>query len=668
MCAIYHEQTSELYVVKLGNWVMKSITLFIGALIFAASPMLYSNTATAPLIPVEDFAKHAAYQQVKISPDGKHLAFSFRDETEVKLAVLNRKKNEVTAIFEFGEWRQVTGFHWANNERLLLEVEKRVGYLDKKAGPRELFSANVDGKHRKKLFTVQRSNYRIVSLKKNDPKNIIILKGHGDDYNPTKEYMGVTAVELNVYTGKYSRISGQPIEDVSTILFDKDDEMRVAVRYEPDKEEFGFGTYHIYLKEPSGKGWRKSELSQRTDKRISFGGISHDGTKAYVLTDMDAKTVGLYEYDLINETRKKVYESPLVDLAGLVSAYDRSIIGFEVQPNYNEIHFLDKDHKETKALAALMQAFPGQDVRFTSYTDKADQAVVAVSSDINPGKFYLFDFNNNSVKHLLTAIPWLNPDNLAEMLPIKYTARDGVEIHGYLTLPKGKSKNLPLIVHPHGGPHGPRDEWRYDPDVQFMANRGYAVLQMNFRGSGGYGQEFQEMGYRKWGREMQDDVTDATLWAIETGIADPERICIYGGSYGGYAALMGVVREPDLYKCALGYVGVYDLKTMYEAGDTSTRTRSVKYLEHVLGTDDAELAANSPAQNVEKIKAALFIAHGEEDVRVPMEQYEVLVENLDKHGIPYESMVKDEGHGYQKYKNRLAFYKAMEAFFAKHLK
>ncbi|WP_196137407.1 S9 family peptidase [Aliikangiella sp. G2MR2-5] len=639
-------------------------------LLFVFTSNLVNAKDSQSLIPVEHFAKHAQYMNIKISPDGKHLAFNYRDGTQVKLAVLNRKSKEITAMFEFGEWKQVLGFHWGNNERVLMEVQKRVGYLDKKGGARHLYAANIDGTHRKQIFTTQRSGYNLASLYEEDPKNVLIIKSHSADYDPVHETSSVKAAKLNIYTGKVRVLSGQPKEDVSNVLLDSNDEMRVAVQYITDKEKFGWGEYKIYIKEPGKDFWKESALSEHTNARLGFRGLSKDGTVAYITSDKESKnkTSELYAYNLISGEKTKVFSSELVDVGGLITSEEESILGFRYSPNYNEVVFLDKEHRESKALAALMKAFPGSDVGFTSYTENGDQAVVSVSSDINPGDFYLFNFKDNALKYLASRSSWIDPKKMAQMLPIEYTARDGVKIQGYLTLPKGQDKNLPLIINPHGGPHGPRDNWGYNPDVQFLANRGYAVLQMNFRGSGGYGRAFEESGYRKWGREMQDDVTDATLWAIETGIANPEKICIYGGSYGGYATLMGVVKEPDLYKCGLGYVGVYDLETMFTAGDIPTRESGVRFLQHVLGEDKDELRANSPARNVEKIKAALFIAHGREDVRVPMEQYDVLIDALDKAKIPYESMVRDEGHGYQKIKNRIDFYVAMEKFFAKHLK
>jgi dipeptidyl aminopeptidase/acylaminoacyl peptidase len=636
--------------------------------LFAIAANITTANAKDKLIPVEDFAKHSEYENVKISPDSKHLAFTYREDTEVKLAILNRKKKKITAIFEFGDWKQVTSFNWANNKRVIMNVRKVVGNLDKKSRGANLYAANVDGTQRKMIFTAQRSGYSLVSLYKEDPKNIILIKAHSADSNSVKEIAHVIAVKLNIYTGRLRKIKGQPKKSVGNILFDSHDKMRVATQYIPDLNKFGYGEYLVYVKNRQSGNWLKSKLSEYTNASFSYVGLSKDGDTAYFTSDKDSKTSVLYSVNLISGKKQKIFEHEYVNIGGIVTAEDYSILGYRYSPNFNEIKFIDTAHRESKALASLYAAFPGQDVSFTSYAKDATEAVVYVRSDTNPGVFYLFNFANNSLKHLMSTKSWIDPKQMSEMNPIQYTARDGLVIHGYLTIPRGlKAKNLPLIIHPHGGPFGPRDTWGFNDEVQMMASRGYAVLQMNFRGSGGYGSKFIERGYRQWGQTMQDDVTDATMWAIKKGIADPKRICISGASYGGYASLMGVVKEPNLYKCGLGYVGVYDLETMYSAGDTKGHKSGIRFLNHTLGEDKETLRANSPARNVEKIKAKLFIVHGKEDVRVPMEQYEMLTDALDKAKIPYRSMVRNEGHGYQKIKNRIDLYKAMEEFFAENL-
>ena len=265
------------------------------------------------------------------------------------------------------------------------------------------------------------------------------------------------------------------------------------------------------------------------------------------------------------------------------------------------------------------------------------------------------------------AMPWLKAENMAPSMPFTFKSRDGLTLHGFITArPGGDPK--PMIVMPHGGPHGPYDSWTYDSDAQFLASRGYAVLQVNFRGSGGRGKDFLESGYREWGGKMQDDIADGVKWAIDNKQADPARICTYGASYGGYAALMQTIRYPELYKCAIGYVGVYDLQVMKKEGDITDRNSGRRYLDRALGTDEALLRAWSPAQNVDKIKVPVFLAQGSIDKRVPMEQFNALKNAFKAAGVPIETMVaQGEGHGFYKPENRAELYKRMEAFLSRHI-
>jgi dipeptidyl aminopeptidase/acylaminoacyl peptidase len=291
-------------------------------------------------------------------------------------------------------------------------------------------------------------------------------------------------------------------------------------------------------------------------------------------------------------------------------------------------------------------------------------------SDRDPGSYFLFDRKTNQAKYLLSAMSWIDPEKMASMQPFSFKARDGRTIHGYITLPPDRDGGpLPMILHPHGGPHGPRDMWGFNPEVQFLANRGYAVLQVNFRGSGGYGSEFERAGYRNWGTAMIDDMTDAVDWAIARGIADKDRICTYGASYGGYAALQSVVRNPDKYRCTIGYVGVYSLPLMFKDGDIPDSESGRNYLERVLPVDLAEQQRQSPAFNVDRIRIPVMLVHGGKDERVPMSQYRLLKKNLEQAGRPPEvTIVEDkEGHGFYDFDNQVELYTAMEAFLDKHI-
>jgi dipeptidyl aminopeptidase/acylaminoacyl peptidase len=265
---------------------------------------------------------------------------------------------------------------------------------------------------------------------------------------------------------------------------------------------------------------------------------------------------------------------------------------------------------------------------------------------------------------------WLDKNKMASVKPFSFTARDGKQIHGYLTIPQGSNgKNLPMIVNPHGGPIGPRDDWGFNSETQMFANRGYLVLQVNFRGSGGYGKAFQDAGHRQWGQGIQNDILDATHWAIKQGYADKDRICIYGGSFGGYSSLMAPAREPDLYKCAFGYVGVYDMEMMFEKGDIPERESGLRFLRRTLGTDKAELRATSPTSLVKNIKIPVYLAAGARDARAVPEQTEAMNKALIAAGNPPEGMIVQSGemHGFYKEENNLKLYTEMLKFFGRHI-
>ena len=306
---------------------------------------------------------------------------------------------------------------------------------------------------------------------------------------------------------------------------------------------------------------------------------------------------------------------------------------------------------------------------FTSANKDEDKFVVAATSDRTLGKRYLYDRNARTLDLLADVAPWLPEDELSLMKPIEFKARDGLAIHGYLTLPKGAApRNLPVVVNVHGGPWA-RDVWGFNPEVQFLANRGYAVLQINFRGSTGYGRRFWEASFREWGRKMQDDVTDGVQWLVDQGIADPARIAIYGGSYGGYATLAGLAFTPDLYAAGIDYVGVSNLLTFMKAipptgslcsrccrrwSATWRRTRRCCARRH---------RCSAPTRS-----GPLLIAQGAKDPRVVKSESDQMVEAMRKRGVEVEYLVKDnEGHGFRNEENRFEFYEAMERFLAKHI-
>ncbi|MDP2560970.1 S9 family peptidase [Psychrobium sp. 1_MG-2023] len=626
-----------------------------------------TSVVAAPKYSVQDFFSHGKFQNVIVSPDGKHFAVTYRKDTEVRLAIINRKTNKVISGFDYGEYRRIGAISWLNNERIIFSVRKFVGLWDKKGGAASRFVANIDGTKRINL-TKKLGGFSVVSLLRDQPKHILIEKGRYEA-GSVKAKLQV----LDIYKGTMKFNPDAPQDDVHGFVANIHGNPRVAISTELEDKNSLDVTFTLHYKD-LGDQWQKLALESDVKKpRFNVIGFSADDQKFYFSSDYDDPEnlrLGVHEFDLSKKSASLIYRSDKVDVGtALRRAPDNGqLVAFGYDDGFSRWKSIDNKHWYSQLIASFEAAFVDSNVVITSMTADHNEAVIYVNSDINSGEFYTYNRKFNKLKFYAAVQPALKARDMAYMNPFSMKARDGVELHGYVTLPKGKKKNLPTIVKIHGGPHGPRDNWGWDTEAQFLAHNGYAVVQINFRGSGGYGKAFEESGHRKWGREMQDDVTDATLWAIDQGIADKDRICVYGGSYGGYSTAMAVVREPDLYKCGLPYVGVYSLPEMKKSGDIPIHKYGRLFLEKVLGNDQADLEARSPSFNVRNIKANLFIAHGSDDQRCPMEQYDALTDALDEAGIKYKSMVRDEGHGYQIEKNRYDFYSAMLEFFDENLK
>jgi dipeptidyl aminopeptidase/acylaminoacyl peptidase len=358
---------------------------------------------------------------------------------------------------------------------------------------------------------------------------------------------------------------------------------------------------------------------------------------------------------------------------GLLLSKKRKIVtGVTYFTDKRHYHFFDGDRQ--KLQEDLERRLPGYEVVAADgqnmQSKDETRVLVRTFSDKSLGAYYYYNRTSGEFRQLAAVSPWLNEGELADVKPIQYQSRDGLTIHGYLTLPQGVDpKNLPVVINPHGGPWA-RDRWGFNPEVQFLANRGLAVLQMNFRGSTGYGRAFWEAGFKQWGLKMQDDVTDGAEWLIKQGIADPKRIGIYGGSYGGYATLAGLTFTPDLYACGVDYVGPSNLFTLFASFPPYWELEKQKFYEMVGDPvkDKKLLREVSPFFHADRIKAPLLVAQGANDPRVKKAESDMIVQALEKRGIKVEYLVKNnEGHGFHNEENRFDFYHAMERFFAAHL-
>ncbi len=613
-----------------------------------------------------DFFRHEQFTSVRISPAGKYLAVSVPREGKTWLAVIEIASNEVVATLDGGPDEHVYRFEWVNNERVIVSTTRKLGSFDQPLVTPNLFAINADGSEPIQLLGGYRP-YWIVDSLRDDPEHILIqVYNHGRYHD---------VYRMNVYTGRTKTAVINPVREgivqadlngVPRLAIGRSEKAETIVKYRPDAEKAGWREIERFA---PGKGGMRPLAFAPDNQKVLVASDREQPTTAISLLDPASGSLNPLlvdaQYDITNE-------------AGAIAGYNyllmardnRTPIGVSYEQSRQQVSFFDATHPDAGVYQKLLAAFPGQRLKFGNFTDDGKKLVLRAESDRNPGAFYLYELDKNQVTWLLDARPWIDPERMRPMQPVSFKARDGQDLTGYLTLPRGSGKNLPLIVRPQGGPHGLRDYWGWDDEVQFFSAHGYAVLQVNFRGSGGYGREFQAAGYRKWGREMQDDLTDATRWAVALGYADDRRMCIYGGSYGGYAALMGVIREPQLYQCAVGYVGAYDISLMFDKADYLEADKKAfrKTMQLYHGTDEKDWEARSPIYQVDKIKAGLFVVAGKKDTRVPFEHFEELTAALDEAGKPYESLVKPlEGHGFYSEDNRVELYDRMLAFFDKRI-
>lgn len=624
--------------------------------------LLIMVSAQSYAVTVEDFSKHPDYYNIKISPDGKHYA-ALADLNGIRqLVFLEAKTYKVTYALQAKSDSQPGNYYWVNNERVLVQVQQLRGALEQPLDFGELYGINYDGSKGRMVFGyrskegIVRSGDAgfIVDRLKKDKKHVLIRKQSLTNSSDSISQI----VKLNVYTGKERKVRKAPVS-YAQFLIDNKGVPRFASGV--DKEHKN----KLFYTEGKGKDW--VEFGEDFAGKFTPVSFAADNKSIYAFKSEDGKTSGLYKYDIKSQKSTELYRSELVDPTGVMMSDLNEVFGIRLDEDYPSYAYLDDEMKDAKLHKALFAAFKGDRLNITSKTSDGRYAVVRVSGDRDPGTFYQFDTKTMSAKVLFQSAPWLKRSELAQVEPFRIKSKDGLVLNGYMTLPKGKDKNLPLIVLPHGGPHA-RDYWGYDPQVQMLANAGYAVVQVNFRGSTGYSKNFMEAGYTNWGTLIQDDIIQATKYMIQTGVADKNRVCIFGASFGGYSALQSAIVEPDMFKCAIGYVGVYDLPMLYKEGDIRTIKWGDAYLDKTLGQDKEAQIAQSPVYNVDKLKAPVFIVHGAKDNRAPIEHAYKLRDVLKAANHPYEWLVKDkEGHGFYDEANILELNKAILKFLDKHI-
>ena len=620
---------------------------------------------------VEDFFKNSDFASLRLSPNGEWLAALGPYEKHRNLIAMRLEDKAAVPLTRFKD-KDVAFFLWANDERLLFGLDSDGNESF------SIFAVNRDGTNGRVLVKGSEgivffpTNTNILSRLKHDPDHILVSNNERSKFYPD-------VFRLNVYTGKMDRLETNPghIQGWGT---DWDGNVRFAVGH-PESQGRAFREGElleqlVYYRPTVDAEWQVVHTTHYFDGPNFIPlDFAADNKTLYVATNEGRDTLALYTFaPETGELGDLILADDRADVgSGLrLSPKDHRPLWVSWQYELPEKAMLDQEFADLQA--TLDASFPDNVNSIGSISEDENRMMIYSGNDRDPGTYYLYDKAAGKIEFFAQPRRWIDPKDMSAMTPVRYEARDGEEIHAYLTVPAGmEAKNLPLIINPHGGPYGIRDSWGYRTETQFLANRGYAVMQINYRGSGGYGKRFIDIAWQKWGLEMQDDITDGVLWAIEQGIADPDRICIYGASYGGYATMAGITKTPELYQCAVNYVGVVDLMALL---DYHHRFRNGDFIQawgkRAIGdrkADRERLLATSPINHLDKVKVPLYVVHGKRDPRVPHDsQYMPLMRKLRGTEIDYKSMVKNkEGHGFRREENRVELYTELERFFAEHI-
>lgn len=615
------------------------------------------------------------YQDAKISPDGKHLAVQVIHESQAALLFFDRVTMKAVGSAIIGGSYEVGDYSWINNERVVMKIVKRVPWFELPQFYGELFAVNFDGSKRKLIYGYQSGEMQtgsaikkkqstlgwgdIIDTLPEDKKHILISS---TPMSNTGEELA-SALLLNVYTGIIKKKLLKSPVPFARFLTDTNGEIKAVIGTNQDNSN------QVFLRK--NDEWEKISTDLMGDS-VRLVSISESGKYLYTLDNKNQDMTGLFKLNLEDYSYKHVYIDKKVDVTDVELTTDkRSAFALRIDDGYPAYLILNKKVAEGKIFKSILNIFPYSSVNITSRTKNGRFYIIYVSSDVNPGSLYIFDNKQQTISLLFNFKTKVDTKELVKTEPVEVEARDGTKISGYFTPAKNFDKDspAPVVVLVHGGPHKARDYWGYSSQKQFLALNGYSVFQVNYRGSGGYGQKFETAGYQAWGSLIQQDIFDAYQWLIAQKKATKNNACIMGGSFGAYSAIQSVAIYPDTYKCAIANAGIYDLTLMFEEGDIQTRKSGISYLTTVLGNDQKQLTNMSPVNYVEKIMVPILLAHGEEDERAPFEHATRLRKALDNAEKPYEWFVVDkEGHGFYNPKNQQAYMNKVLAFLGQNLK
>ena len=625
-----------------------SLLLILPALVSAMEMNPQTKTEPPPVIPLRDFFRNPEGASYQVSPGGDFISWMAPWENRLNVFVQPVDGSGEPRRLTDATKRDIAGYFWAAKDQIV--------YLQDDGGDENfhLYAVNVDGANRRDLTPFPGVRVGVVDDLRDDEDHLLISMNQRDA-------RVFDVFRLNTRNGELELVAENP-GSVSSWITDHEGKVRAAVQTDGVNTE-------LLTRATEDEPFQKV-LSTNFRESVSPLFFTYDNKDLYASSNLGRDKAAIVRLD--PATGKEVellFEHPEVDTERLLGSDKRKVLtAAAFTRDKQEYHFFDDWRRELQA--KLEKKLPGEEVTLSSMSREEDKFIVRTHSDRSRGAFYYYDSTTDELRKLADISPWLDAEKLAPMEPVRIPARDGLELPAYLTLPPGVDpQGLPAVLLVHGGPWA-RDAWGFDGEAQFLANRGYAVLQVNFRGSTGYGRDFWEKSFKQWGKTMQDDLTDSAKWLVDRGIADPQRIAIYGGSYGGYAALAGMAFTPEVYAAGISFVGPSNIFTLLASVPPYWEPyRQMQY--EMIGNPETEkelLTAASPLFSADQIASPLLIAHGANDPRVKKAESDQIVEALQQRGIDVPYIVKDnEGHGFANEENRLYFYRAVERFLAKHL-
>jgi dipeptidyl aminopeptidase/acylaminoacyl peptidase len=605
-------------------------------------PVLGAGDAPV-LIPIHDLMQDPLIDDVKISPDGKSIAALYNNNDRIMILVKDLESEGAEPVVINVLNHNVKWVDWASNKRIIAGALVEGGLWNNYYA---LVVMDKDGKNMRHLIS-DFSIGNIIDLLPDDPDHVLV-----EELNMEHPYFPEVYKVSIGNERKEARIQ-ESILNVDHWITDANGNVRMGIGYLPDRMIVGVKTARGEWRTIIDNNYLKTPLFNPL--AIGKKGI------AYVLSRHESDKAALYEYDI--ETQRfvrQLFKHEAVDIDDIYYSRLKDAVGYATFTyDATEPRFFDEEMN--RDYLAAVRALPGKANIIADTSADEKRMIIYAGSSSNPGSFYLFDREKKTLKYLGSRYPGLENKTLSETKGTRYTARDGMTIYGYVSTPSGyEGTPAPMVVLVHGGPYT-RDQNKYDPWVQFLTSRGYLVFQPNFRGSTGYGLAYWKNGYKQWGLAMEDDIIDGVKILIRDKVADPDRICIMGGSYGGYAALIGAARYPEVFRCAISIAGISDLNKLM--------TQKGNYLNRALIGDNAgDLKATSPVTYVKDIRIPVFLAHGTKDTNVPYSQSDDMYDALKKAKKDVTFLrLKDETHHLEDVKNRVALFEAIEKFLDRNM-